>query len=115
MSQPVITPRLNTRRRQAHRAALPQVCVQCGATDALTLDHILARALGGTNERSNLQLLCHRCNRAKGRLECAEVERRQRTESKLAKAAYFREQARQQRAKPTGPAKNYGGRAFSKR
>lgn len=111
MSQPDITPRLNTVRRKAHRAALPQVCVQCGATDALTLDHILARSLGGTNHRSNLQILCCLCNKAKGRRECAELQRRLRKERK---AAYFREVARQLRAKPTGPATNYGGRAFAK-
>jgi 5-methylcytosine-specific restriction endonuclease McrA len=31
-----------------------------------TVDHIMARAYGGTNERSNLRVLCRKCNEAKG-------------------------------------------------
>jgi ATP adenylyltransferase len=44
-------------------------CVLCGATERerpLDVDHILPRSRGGTNERANLQVLCSRCNRAKG-------------------------------------------------
>ncbi len=44
-------------------------CVYCGATvedDAtLTLDHVLARNLGGGNEASNLVTCCLSCNSAK--------------------------------------------------
>lgn len=32
----------------------------------LTLDHIVPKSLGGTVDDSNLQILCDRCNRAKG-------------------------------------------------
>ena len=32
----------------------------------MTLDHIVPRARGGTNELDNLQLLCHHCNALKG-------------------------------------------------
>lgn len=39
-----------------------QRCAYCNTMDSLTVDHKLARALGGTNARSNLQVLCKPCN-----------------------------------------------------
>ena len=53
------------RKRKRVRASLPQVCVRCGAKEDLTLDHIVPRVYGGTNERSNLQILCLPCNQRK--------------------------------------------------
>lgn len=53
--------RLKSSKRKRVRAALPQVCVRCGATEALTLDHLIPLVYGGTNERSNLQILCVPC------------------------------------------------------
>lgn len=41
-------------------------CRGCGAIDNLTLDHILPKSEGGTNDDSNLQTLCAPCNRKKG-------------------------------------------------
>jgi diadenosine tetraphosphate (Ap4A) HIT family hydrolase len=44
-------------------------CALCGATEKqrpLDVDHIIPRSLGGRNDKSNLQVLCSRCNRAKG-------------------------------------------------
>ena len=41
-------------------------CVQCGRTSDLTVDHIRPRSRGGTNDRSNLQVLCRSCNSSKG-------------------------------------------------
>lgn len=41
-------------------------CAVCGSTDALTVDHIVPIARDGTNELSNLQLLCFGCNVKKG-------------------------------------------------
>ena len=32
----------------------------------MTIDHIIARAKGGTNDPDNLQLLCGKCNSDKG-------------------------------------------------
>ena len=36
-------------------------CVQCGHWDR-TVDHIIPISKGGTSERSNLQVLCNKCN-----------------------------------------------------
>jgi 5-methylcytosine-specific restriction protein A len=43
-------------------------CSHCGAGPAqaeLTVDHIIPLAQGGTNDLSNLQVLCRRCNSTK--------------------------------------------------
>lgn len=41
-------------------------CTKCGAGDTpenpLTADHIIPRAAGGQNVRSNVQVLCRSCN-----------------------------------------------------
>ena len=42
-----------------------QACRRCGATDDLTLDHIIPMRMGGSNERANLQCLCRGCNAPK--------------------------------------------------
>lgn len=44
-------------------------CALCGATKSerpLDVDHIKPKSKGGTNDYSNLQVLCSKCNRAKG-------------------------------------------------
>lgn len=41
-------------------------CVQCGATDDLTLDHIYPWSLGGPDTYANLRVLCRSCNSSKG-------------------------------------------------
>lgn len=42
------------------------VCKVCGATKDLQVDHIHPVSKDGTNELSNLQLLCRKCNLKKG-------------------------------------------------
>lgn len=54
------TTRAEVYERDGHR------CVECGATNDLTLDHIIPSAYGGNNEDVNLQTLCSPCNHAKG-------------------------------------------------
>lgn len=51
------------------RTMLPKVCAYCGATANLTIDHKIARALGGSNRLSNLQTLCGKCNSVKAQEE----------------------------------------------
>jgi hypothetical protein len=41
-------------------------CVECGATEYLEFDHVIPWSRGGATSVGNLQLLCRRCNLAKG-------------------------------------------------
>lgn len=40
-------------------------CIYCGATQNLTLDHVIALAVGGAHTEDNLVLACQRCNSSK--------------------------------------------------
>ncbi|HEY8278906.1 MAG TPA: HNH endonuclease signature motif containing protein, partial [Bdellovibrionota bacterium] len=37
-------------------------CTNCGSTYALEVDHILPKAKGGSDDATNLRLLCRSCN-----------------------------------------------------
>lgn len=41
-------------------------CRHCGATEDLSIDHIVPERLGGTQDPDNLQVLCRSCNSRKG-------------------------------------------------
>lgn len=41
-------------------------CRECGDWHDLTIDHIIPRSKGGTNEETNLRVLCRSCNSKKG-------------------------------------------------
>jgi hypothetical protein len=41
-------------------------CVQCGAQEYLEFDHVIPLSMGGATSANNLQLLCRKCNLAKG-------------------------------------------------
>jgi 5-methylcytosine-specific restriction endonuclease McrA len=41
-------------------------CLKCGRKNKFTIDHIVPISKGGNNEKSNLQILCERCNSLKG-------------------------------------------------
>lgn len=41
-------------------------CVVCGSPDRPEIDHIVPWSRGGTNDLSNLRILCRRCNVDKG-------------------------------------------------
>lgn len=42
-------------------------CVKCGSNERLEFDHIIPVVEGGNSTERNVQLLCERCNRAKGK------------------------------------------------
>jgi 5-methylcytosine-specific restriction endonuclease McrA len=50
-------------------------CVECNSTERLEVDHILAVVFGGSDEISNLQILCRKCNREKGPQSHAKTRR----------------------------------------
>lgn len=41
-------------------------CQRCGTEDNLSVDHIVPRSLGGTDNLDNLEVLCSSCNSSKG-------------------------------------------------
>ena len=51
-------------------------CTGCGSRSDLTLDHVHAVSLGGSNDPSNLRTMCRSCNSAKGRASCQRGLRR---------------------------------------
>lgn len=61
--------RLTARILAEHRAAYGNVCPgwmrEPHRAEVLTVDHIIPRAAGGSDERSNLQVLCRVCNSTK--------------------------------------------------
>lgn len=52
--------------RRAVMARDRHACVDCGAVDDLTLDHIHPWSLGGPDTVENLRVLCRPCNSRKG-------------------------------------------------
>jgi hypothetical protein len=52
--------RSNVMRRDRSR------CLECGAVDRLSLDHIVPWSLGGPDTEDNLRVLCQPCNSRKG-------------------------------------------------
>ena len=59
-------------------------CAYCGdGLSAVTIDHILAKANGGTDARGNLVPACHKCNAMKGSLDIIEFYGRCRKIAKM--------------------------------
>ena len=70
-----------SRRESIAARSDPRRCALCGrplTPDTMTVDHVVARALGGVDEPANLQAACLRCNNLKSRLEAAVQARRDR-------------------------------------
>jgi 5-methylcytosine-specific restriction protein A len=60
-------PRLGWAWQQRRKQVLAEEkqCRYCGRTTDLEVDHIVPRAEGGSDDRANLQVLCHRCHKMK--------------------------------------------------
>jgi 5-methylcytosine-specific restriction endonuclease McrA len=41
------------------------ICLACGASEGLTVDHVIPLCLGGSNTIANVQPLCDTCNNLK--------------------------------------------------
>lgn len=66
--------------RRAWKIKYGVECMECGnkmefestkrkTSNYATIDHILARGLGGNDELKNLRIICYRCNNKKGKIE----------------------------------------------
>lgn len=42
------------------------VCMACGESKDLTIDHVIPLSKGGIHDHSNIQILCNICNKIKG-------------------------------------------------
>jgi hypothetical protein len=58
--------RIRTVRLQQLIEIYGEMCLRCGVTGPLEIDHVIPKASGGPDVFSNLQLLCKPCNQAKG-------------------------------------------------
>jgi hypothetical protein len=67
-----------------HRLILKygKYCFKCGTVENITIDHIQARALGGSNRIENIQLLCKVCNNLK-HLDTVDYRPKKRQQIKL--------------------------------
>jgi HNH endonuclease len=70
--------------------ALGWLCEHCGATDDLTLNHLVAVARGGSHDVTNAAVLCRRCNARKG-------------DSRPGSASSRRPSSRRRRSQQPGP------------
>lgn len=52
--------------REVVFAAHGELCVYCGETSSLTIDHVFPKSLGGSHDPSNLVPACRSCNSSKG-------------------------------------------------
>ena len=46
------------------KTSLGEVCYNCGSSEGIELHHIVPLRCGGTNNISNIAVLCHRCHMA---------------------------------------------------
>jgi len=63
-----------SRRESAAARGGTHECALCSrplTSETMTIDHTVARALGGVDSPDNLQAVCQRCNNLKSRLEAA--------------------------------------------
>jgi HNH endonuclease len=57
---------------ERHKYLADRACAYCGDLDRLSVDHIIARVVGGGDDGANLVLACRSCNSSKGDLDLLE-------------------------------------------
>lgn len=57
---------------ERRKALGPRACAYCGDTDTLSIDHLIPRIRGGSDDGVNLVLACRCCNSGKGGLDLLE-------------------------------------------
>ena len=67
-------------------------CKYCLTTAELTYDHKVPKIMGGSDDGSNIQILCRKCNSTKDRLTARHLK-------KLARWVYFINQKRAKKGK----------------
>lgn len=58
-------------------------CANCASDERLTVDHKVPRSKGGSDALTNLQVLCLKCNSAKGAMTQKEWERHYSKDSRI--------------------------------
>ena len=53
-------------------------CVSCGSQDRCEVDHVVAIALGGTDEDDNLQTLCYVHHKIKSKTDAYKIAKKKR-------------------------------------
>ncbi len=74
-------------------------CTYCGATDNLSVDHIVPISRGGLHDDSNLVTACRECNSGKGNKTVAEWEQVKSERIAAAAAKEERRKAKEERRK----------------
>ncbi|MBU1241474.1 HNH endonuclease [Myxococcota bacterium] len=54
------------------RMKVPQACYYCGSRESLSLDHLVAKKMGGSDDPANFIYACKTCNSAKGKKDLFE-------------------------------------------
>jgi HNH endonuclease len=55
-----------TIREYVREREMPNQCIYCASTEQISLDHLVPRSRGGTDDEDNVVMACRACNSSKG-------------------------------------------------